>query len=212
MSTAELRDALVAAGRRVVDLGLSPGSSGNLSIKDNGSLYMSPTGVQLGGLDADQLSVISPAGEQIGGAKASKELPLHAAMYQKDPAARAVLHLHSPQATAASCLVPHTSHSALPAVTPYLVMRVGRVPHVPYAPPGSVDLGERILDVTGAFHGALLANHGLIVSGETFDQAIDRAIEIEESCRIYRELFGLPAQWLSDEQARQLSHTYGTHW
>jgi len=212
MTVDKLRSAVVMGGRRVVDLGLSPGSSGNLSARGEDALYMSPTGVSLGALQEDQLSIISLAGEQIAGPKASKELPLHTAMYAKDPVAQVVLHLHSPHATAVSCLKAYSERSALPAVTPYLVMRVGRVPRVPYAPPGSADLGERMLEIEGSFHGALLANHGLIVSGKDVEQAIDRAIEIEESCRIYLQLLGTPAQWLTQDQAAQLSQTYGTDW
>lgn len=202
----------VRIGRQLVDLGLSPGASGNISVRVGERTHMSPTGVSLGELRAQDLSVMAADGTQLGGLRASKEYPLHAAMYAKDPEAGAVIHLHSAQAMAASCLPPASERSALPPVTPYLVMRVGRVPHVGYAPPGSVELGEELSRVAGLFHGALLANHGLIVAGRDMDQALDRAVEVEEACRLYVQLFGAPARWLSDDDVAVLTERHGTPW
>ncbi|KAA9393052.1 aldolase [Kocuria coralli] len=199
-------------GRRVVELGLSPGASGNLSVRAEGVTYMSPTGVSLSALDPEQLAVMSAEGVQLSGPRASKEYPLHEAMYAKDPEARAVIHLHSAQAMAASCLRPASERSALPPVTPYLVMRVGRVPSVAYAPPGSKELGEELASVEGLFHGALLANHGLIVSGRDLAQALDRAVEVEEACRLYVQLFDAPARWLTEDDVAVLTQRYGTPW
>lgn len=202
----------VRIGGQLVDLGLSPGASGNISVRVGERTYMSPTGVSLGALRAEELSVMAADGTQLAGLRASKEYPLHAAMYAKDPEAGAVIHLHSAQAMAASCLPPASARSALPPVTPYLVMRVGRVPFVGYAPPGSVELGDELSRVEGLFHGALLANHGLIVTGRDMEQALDRAVEVEEACRLYVQLFGAPARWLSDDDVAVLTERHGTPW
>ncbi len=202
----------VRIGGQLVDLGLSPGASGNISVRVGERTYMSPTGVSLGELRAEDLSVMDAEGTQLAGLRASKEYPLHAAMYAKDPQAGAVIHLHSAQAMAASCLPPASARSALPPVTPYLVMRVGRVPFVGYAPPGSVELGDELSRVEGLFHGALLANHGLIVAGRDMEQALDRAVEVEEACRLYVQLFGAPARWLSEDDVAVLTERHGMPW
>ncbi|WP_435109672.1 class II aldolase/adducin family protein [Nocardiopsis synnemataformans] len=203
---------LCAAGRRAVDLGLSPGASGNVSARAGGLTLMSPTGVSLRDLDPEDLSVLDEAGEHVAGPPPSKEFPLHLAMYRRVVDAGAVVHLHSPHACAASCLPAWSEASALPPVTPYLVMRVGQAPLVPYAAPGSDRLADNLSSLPGRFRAALLANHGSIVAAAGPAAALDGAIELEEASRIVVSLRGSEFSVLSPEDVRELTGRYGTDW
>jgi len=203
---------LCEAGRRAVDLGLSPGASGNVSVRAGDHTLMSPTGVSLRDLDPEGLAVLDEAGEHVSGPPPSKEYPLHLAMYRRVEDARAVVHLHSPHATAASCLPAWSASSALPPVTPYLVMRVGQAPLVPYAAPGSDRLALNLSGLTGTFRAALLANHGSLVAAADPAAALDGAVELEEASRIVISLRGSEYSVLSAEDVRELTERYGTTW
>ncbi|MCW4465403.1 class II aldolase/adducin family protein [Glutamicibacter sp. MNS18] len=175
---------LINAGRKLVDLGLSPGSSGNLSAREGDRILVTGTGASLGQLSASDFAEVSLDGEHLGGARASKETPLHVGFYQRSEEHRSVIHLHSPQAVAQSCREPWAAHNAIPPLTPYYVMRVGQTPLLPYRHPGDAALGEDLRSAPWPLQAALLANHGSVVAGRDLDEAIDRAVEVEEACRI----------------------------
>ncbi|MFE6308777.1 class II aldolase/adducin family protein [Nocardiopsis sp. NPDC057823] len=211
-ATREAAEELCAAGHRAVELGLSPGSSGNVSARVDGLVLMSPTGVPLDRLEPDGLSVVAADGTPVSGPPPSKELPLHRSMYDRLPEAGAVVHLHSPHATAASCLPPWSPASALPPITPYLVMRVGRVPLVPYAAPGSTRLAENLSALPGRFAAALLANHGSLAAAADPAAALEGAVELEEASRIAVSLHGREYSALAPEDVKELTARYGTTW
>lgn len=203
---------LIAAGRALVDAGLSPGASGNISAIDGDRILVSGTGTSLGALSESDFAILDADGAVRGGAKASKETPLHVGFYRRDPANRAVVHVHSPQATAFSCTAPWNDVSAVPPLTPYFVMRVGRTPLLPYRIPGSPQLGTDILEEPGPFRAALLANHGSVVAGATLAEAVERAIELEEACRIALLTDPSTRRELTPEQTAELAERWGSPW
>ncbi|WP_314650426.1 class II aldolase/adducin family protein [uncultured Microbacterium sp.] len=205
-------DALIAAGARLAAAGISPGSSGNVSIRVDDVVYMTGTGTDLGRLTAHDVAVVTADGEALRGAKPSKEVSLHLAFYAKNPAHTAVVHLHSPFAVAASCLEPWSAQSAIPPLTPYFVMRVGQTPLVPFRVPGDPDLAVQVLALDHPFHAALLANHGQIVSASGPDAAVEAAIELEEACRIALLTDGRPRRLLPPADVRTLADRWGTPW
>lgn len=210
--SARLLEDLAEGARHLAGLGLSPGSSGNVSARIGDHIYISPTGIGMADLDADGLSIVSLAGEVLNGPKPSKEYPLHVAMYQRIPSARAVVHTHSPFCVAASLLEPWSTRSALPPVTPYFVMRVGQVPLLPYAHPGSDALAQWIADADGGFGSVLLRNHGSVTSGTSIAKAVDAAIELEQAARLAVTLAGQDYAVLSDVEARELAERHGSVW
>ncbi|WP_144876044.1 class II aldolase/adducin family protein [Microbacterium sp. 1.5R] len=205
-------DDLIAAGARVATAGISPGSSGNVSTLAGDLVYMTGTGTDMGRLSPDDVAVVTLAGDVVRGANPSKELALHLAFYAKNPAHRAVVHLHSPFAVAASCLEPWSDTSAIPPLTPYFVMRVGQSPLIPFRAPGDPDLAAQLLALPLPFHGALLANHGQIVSADTLDAAIEAAIELEEASRIALLTDGRQRRLLPPADVRALADRWGTPW
>jgi ribulose-5-phosphate 4-epimerase/fuculose-1-phosphate aldolase len=205
-------DDLVAAGRTLAGLGLSPGSSGNLSVRVGDTIVMSPTGSDLAALDAQQLSVLDFEGNLLSGPKASKEYPFHRAMYRRNAETAAIVHLHSTYAAAVSCLEPWSSMSAIPPITPYFVMRVGQTPLIPYAAPGDSSQAGVIENLAFPFDAVLLQNHGSITSGSTMAAAVDAAIELEEACKILLLLGAKPARYLTGREAATLASRYSSAW
>ena len=194
--------ALIVACRHLAGAGLSPGGSGNVSVRTGDVVAVTPTGSSLSRVVADDLAVVS--GDQVVGGRApSKELPLHRACYAARGDVHAVVHLHSPYAVAASCLPALASPPAtgpLPALTPYQVMRLGALPVVPYAPPGSRELADRVAALAAHHDAMLLANHGPVVAASSLSAALDLAEELEAAARLYFLLIGVPHHGLTQDQ------------
>ncbi|MCU1438392.1 MAG: aldolase [Naasia sp.] len=202
--TAAARERLVAAARQLAARGLSPGSTGNLSVRVDDRILITPTGSSLSRvLPADLAEVDLASGAVLAG-RPSKELPLHRAVYTERPAG-AVVHLHSPYATAIACLPPGAhGDAALPALTPYRVMRLGLVPVAPYAAPGSPDLAEGVRRLAGAHPVLLLASHGPVVAAADLDGAVDLAEELEAAAQLTLLLDARPTRPLTPEQVAAL--------
>src|SRR3954463_8180905 len=198
------RAAIVAHALSLHGRGLSPGTSGNISVRLEDGWLMTPTGSSFGSLDPDRLSRLDQAGRHAGGDTPTKEHPLHSAMYEVRPEANAIVHLHSTYAVAVACLDDVDPNDVLPALTPYYVMRVGRLPLVPYAKPGDAARAEAVRERARGSHALLLANHGPIVAGASLDAAAGAIEEIEETAKLVLLLRGLPTRLLSPEELAQL--------
>ncbi|RKN41223.1 class II aldolase/adducin family protein [Streptomyces hoynatensis] len=210
--SAALRAALAAEGARLTNLGLSPGASGNISVRDGDTVLITPTGRPMGGLDPKELSVLALDGTHLAGPRPSKEYPLHLAFYRRDATAQAAVHLHSRHATAVSCLPPWSPRSAVPPLTPYFVMRVGQTPLIPYAAPGDPAQAAALERLPFACRAALLQNHGPVTSGPSLAAAADAAIELEEVCALLLLLGGREGRLLAPGEAAGLAERYGTPW
>ena len=127
------RRQLVELGRALYDRGITPGRTGNLSIRLGERVLMTPTGVSLGRLHPDALAVVDAGGRSWSGPPPTKESALHLALYERFPDVGAVAHGHTTHAVAWSCLPEIDVTDALPVLTAYYAMRVGRLPVIPYA-------------------------------------------------------------------------------
>lgn len=209
---AALRDDLVAVAASLAAAGVSPGQSGNISVRSGETILMSPTNASLAGLDPAQLSVLSLAGEHFAGPRPSKEVPLHLSLYRRDPAHTAVVHLHSPQAVAAACRNPWAAHCAIPPLTPYLFLRVGQVPLIPYFAPGDPRQAAAIDADPHVFRAALLANHGQVAAGASLADAAAAALEIEEAARTALLVGDGPRNLLGEDDIVELTERGGMPW
>lgn len=205
----EIVQQTVEAARHLASLGLSPGTTGNISCRIDDTVYMSSSGTRMGSLGPSQLSVLEHG--RWSGPKPTKEHFLHMAFYERNPSATCVVHLHSPMASAASCLEPWADFCTLPPLSPYFVMKVGNLPLIPYRHPGSAQLGELISEKDLPFDCALLANHGLVAAGSV-DEAIERSIEIENSAGLRIQLARLKPRALSHENCRELAQLNARPW
>jgi 3-dehydro-4-phosphotetronate decarboxylase len=205
---AQLRADLVRFGKSLFDRGLTPGSSGNISVKlDDGWLF-TPTNSCLGFLDADRLSKLDRDGKHISGDAPTKELPLHFAFYQARPNAKAVVHLHSTYATLLSCLADTNSDDVIPPITPYVVMRVGRVPVVAYTRPGDAGVAPLILAKAPDHPAVLLANHGPVVAGLSLEAAVYAMEELEETAKLVVLSRGMNVRHLTAAQVAELERSF----
>jgi ribulose-5-phosphate 4-epimerase/fuculose-1-phosphate aldolase len=131
MSEAELRKLMVERSASLFERGFSVGSAGNISAAVEDGFLITPTNSSLGFLDAARISKVDRNFKHVAGDPPSKEVFLHRAFYETVARTGAVVHLHSTYATALSCLEGVDPDNAVPPLTPYVVMRVGRVKLIP---------------------------------------------------------------------------------
>lgn len=205
MSEQAIRENMVKWGKSLFDRGLTAGSSGNISVRLDDGYLMTPTNSCLGFLDPDRLSKLDPEGRHLSGDAPTKELPLHFAFYEQRQASRAVVHLHSTFATALSCLSDVDPTDAIPPITPYVVMRVGRVPVVPYTRPGSAEIKPLITRLAAEHPAVLLQNHGPVVAGTSLDAAVFAVEELEEAARLAIIMRGMPVRMLDEAAIADLN-------
>jgi ribulose-5-phosphate 4-epimerase/fuculose-1-phosphate aldolase len=206
---ARLREQIVATGASLFNRGLTHGSTGNISVAlADGGWLMTPTGSSLGTLDPARLSRLDSTGRLIDGDKPTKEAFLHTTMYGARPGNGAVVHLHSTHSVAVSCIDGIDHANCLPPITAYYAMRIGRLPLVPYYPPGDETLAEAVGALAGKHHAVLLANHGPVVAGSSLSAAQDAIEELEETAKLYLLLRGERVRALTDEQVAELQRRF----
>jgi ribulose-5-phosphate 4-epimerase/fuculose-1-phosphate aldolase len=190
--------------------GFSVGSAGNISVRLTDGYLMTPTNSSLGRLDPERLSKLDGDFRHVGGDKPSKEVFMHRAFYQARDDAGAVVHLHSTQATAVACLPDVNQDNPIPPLTPYFVMRVGRLmPVIPYYRPGDPAMEPAINAAARHARAVLLANHGPVVSGRTLTDAVYAAEELEEAAKLFLLLRGRSPRLLDTGQVDDLLATFG---
>ena len=214
MDESRIREEICRFGLSLFQRGLTPGSSGNISVRlDDGGWLVTPTNASLGYLDPANLARLDADRRLIGGDFPTKEIPLHAALYESRDGARAVVHLHSTHAVAVTMLPEidpqRTSANALPPLTPYFLMKCGPVAMVPYYRPGDPAVADAIRGLAGRHSSVLLANHGPVVAGETLEAAVYAMEELEETAKLYLLLRGLNPRTLSPDQVRDLTQHFG---
>ncbi|MEN3289693.1 MAG: 3-dehydro-4-phosphotetronate decarboxylase [Bradyrhizobium sp.] len=210
MAETGLREAVCRFARSLFERGLTPGSSGNISVRlDDGGWLVTPTNASLGFLDPDRLSRLDANGRLVSGDAPTKEVPLHNALYQTRSAARAVVHLHSTHSVALSMLPEIDPRAALPPMTPYYMMRGGPTALVPYYRPGDPAVADAIKGLAGRYASVLLANHGPVVAGDTLEAAVFAMEELEETAKLYLLLRGMNPRYLSPAQVADLVKTFG---
>ncbi len=190
MTRDEAACAVCAAGVHLAARGLTPGTSGNISLRIDGGFLMTPTNASLAELAPEQLAILGPDGNRAGGNPETKERDLHLAVYRVRPEANAIVHVHSTYAVALACLRHPDPDDVLVPLTPYAVMRIGRLPLARYAKPGSADLALAVGERAAGAHAVLLANHGPIVAAPTLAAALAVTEEIEEAAKLQVLLHG----------------------
>ena len=184
MDESRIREEICRFGLSLFDRGLTPGSSGNISVRlDDGGWLVTPTNASLGYLDPANLARLDADRNLIGGDLPTKEIPLHAALYESRSGARAVVHLHSTHAVAVTMLPEIDPKNALPPLTPYFLMKCGSVAMLPYYRPGDPAVADAIRGLAGRHSSVLLANHGPVVAGETLEAAVYATEELEETAK-----------------------------
>lgn len=209
MNETKLRERICAFGRSLFERGLTFGSSGNISVRLEDGFLTTPTNVSLGDLDPARLSKLDAEGRHVAGDRPTKETFLHLGMYRRRKDAGAVVHLHSTWSVAVSCLADIDPEDVLPPITAYYVMRVGKLPLVPYHPPGDPALGPAVEALADRHRAVLLANHGPVVAGSDLETAVWSIEELEETAKLYFILRDRPVRLLTAAQVAELRRRFG---
>jgi len=203
------REAICRLGASMFSRGLTFGTSGNISVRLDDGWLLTPTNVAMGDLDPARLSRLDGDGRLTGGDPPTKEAFLHRVMYEGRSDARAVVHLHSTHSVAVSALADIDPADVLPPITAYYVMRVGRLPLVPYFPPGDSKLADAVRPLVGRHHAVLLANHGPVVAGTSLSAAAAAIEELEETAKLHLLLRGHATRPLTPAQVDELRARFG---
>lgn len=205
MSDSKLREDMCFWAASLFDRGLTGGASGNISVRTpDGGLLVTPTGVSLGRLDPAALSRFDAQGQHIDGPAPTKEMPLHSAFYETRTNAGAVVHLHSTHSVALSMLPETDPEDAVPPLTAYAVMRVGKVALLPFFVPGDPAMADALRGLGGRRSAVLLANHGPVVASKDLEAAVFAMEELEETAKLALLLRGTGAQPLRGDQIAQV--------
>ena len=208
MSESRLREEICTLGQSVFARGLTPGSSGNISVRVDDGWLMTPTNACLGRLDPVRLSKIDLQGNLVSGEKPTKESFLHTSMYAQRPSAGAIVHLHSTHAVAVSVLADLDPEEPIPPITAYYVMKIGKLALLPYYAPGDAALADAVREVAGRHHAVLLANHGPVIAGKDLETAVYATEELEETAKLYLMLRGERLKPLSPAQVAALHERF----
>lgn len=204
MSESDLREDIATFGELLTGLGLAHGATGNISVRLDDGFLVTPTNSRLGRLDPGRIARLDRNGRRVGGDAPSKEAFLHQCVYEMRPTAQAIVHLHSTHSVAISCLAGLNEDDVLPPLTAYYVMRIGRLPLVPYYAPGDLALADAVRGFAGKHHAVLLANHGPVVAGSTLAAAADAVEELEATAKLFLMLRGEKVRPLTPEQVAEL--------
>jgi ribulose-5-phosphate 4-epimerase/fuculose-1-phosphate aldolase len=208
-----LRENICSLAKSMYDRSLTGGSTGNISARtDDGGLLVSPTGTSFGRLDPARLSRFDVEGNLIGGDPPTKEMSLHAAFYDTRSTAGAVVHLHSCYSVAWSMMPDIDEDNFLPPMTPYSIMKLGKVKLLPFFRPGDPAMGEAVRGLAGKRSAVMLANHGPVVAGKDVEAACYAIEELEETARLAILMRGFDARTLSPDQVSDLVTHFDVEW
>ena len=205
MNEQDIRRTLVSLSASLFARGYSVGGAGNISARlPDGNILATPTNASLGRLNEERLAKVSIDGAQISGDKMSKEVPFHLALYRERADCQAIVHLHSTYLTALSCCEGLDPDDTIRPFTPYYVMRVGRMPLIPYIRPGSAKIAEELVKRAHDASAFLLANHGPVVMGSSLTEAVNNAEELEETARLLFILGERKIRYLTESEVTEL--------
>ena len=215
-SEAALRETLCTVAASLFARGLTHGSTGNISARtEDGGLLVSPTGSSFGSLDPARLSRFDGSGRHVDGDAPTKEIPLHTAFYDTRSATGAVVHLHSTHSVALSLMPEYEGGEAddfLPPLTPYAVMKLGRVKLLPFFLPGDRAMGEAVRGLAGKRSAVMLANHGPVVAAKDAEAASAAIEELEATAKLAMLTRGLRPRALTDDQLQAVVTKFDVEW
>ncbi|PLW77213.1 aldolase [Cohaesibacter celericrescens] len=209
----QLRDQICLLAKSLFDRGLTGGSTGNISARTaDGGLLVSPSGSCFGRLDPARLSRFDERANLIDGDKPTKEMPLHLAFYETRSTAGAVVHLHSCHSVALSMMPDVDADNFLPALTPYAIMKLGKVKLLPFFLPGDEAMGQAVKGLAGKRSAVMLANHGPVVASKDVEAACNAIEELEDTARLAMMTRGHAPRGLNDDQIQALVKKFNVEW
>ncbi|WP_374005575.1 aldolase [Delftia lacustris] len=206
-----IREQICATGASLYQRGYTVGAAGNISARLHDGWLITPTDACLGRLDPAELSKVDAGGQWVSGAKPSKTLVLHRGIYGNDGEARAVIHTHSTHLVALTLSGVWREDEVLPPITPYQVMKVGRIPLIRYRRPGDPQAAAEVAALAGQVRGALFERLGPVVWERSVEQASHVLEELEETARLWLMTHPRP-QPLDATAIDELRTTFGARY
>lgn len=196
-----VREQVASACARLASEGLAVGTAGNVSVRVDDHVVVTPTGGVFGEMRAEDMAVVDRAGALVEGPlRPTSELALHLVLYERMDAG-AVVHTHAPYATALSCVV-----EEVPAVHYSMLMLGGSLKVAPYATFGTEELAHNVVDALAGRTACLMQNHGHVGYGHDLAYALEATLMVEWACTVYwrARALGEPAA-LTDEQLQDVA-------
>ena len=200
----ELRHQLVTVARRMNGTGLNQGTSGNLSVRIEEGLLVTPSSLPYEQMEVGDLVALDLSGQPLleKQRRPSSEWRLHADVLRCRPEAKAVLHCHPIHATALAC-----HDRGIPAFH-YMVAVAGgdEIRCAPYATFGTKELSDNVVNALGQRSACLLARHGMVTLGKDLESALRVAVEVETLARMYLQALQLGEPPLLSKQQMEAVH------
>lgn len=206
-----IREEICTVGASLYQRGYTVGAAGNISARLDDGWLITPTDACLGRLDPAGLAKVDLAGNPVSGGKPSKTLALHRGIYQADPAARGVVHTQSTHLVALTLAGVWRQDEVLPPITPYQVMKVGRIPLIPYRRPGDPVAAARVAALAAQVRGVLFERLGPVVWERSVSHASHALEELEETARLWLMSEPRPAP-LSETAIEELRAVFGARY
>lgn len=206
-----LREEICDVGASLYTRGYTVGSAGNISARLEDGWLITPTDACLGRLDPAAIAKVNLAGEWVSGDKPSKTLALHRQVYDRNPGVGGVVHTHSTHLVALTLSGVWQEDTILPPLTPYQVMKVGRIPQIAYERPGSPKVAERVAQLANRVRGVMLERLGPVIWESSVSKASYALEELEETARLWLMTDPRPAP-LPQSALDELHAAFGVQW
>ena len=209
MTEYDLRQKMVAASLRLVELGLNRGAAGNLSLRLGANFLVTPSALPPEAMHPEDMVLMDFSGEVVRGERPSSEWRFHRDILARRPEIGSVVHVHSPFATTLACL-----DREVPPFH-YMIAVAGgtSIRCAPYALFGTQALSDRVLAALQNRRACLLANHGMIAAGRDLDEAMGLAVEVESLCELYwRALQIGEPDILSESEMNEVMEKFKGYW
>ncbi|MBB1623832.1 aldolase [Achromobacter sp. UMC71] len=203
-----IREEICTVGASLYQRGYTVGAAGNISARLDDGWLITPTDACLGRLDPAELAKVDLDGQWVSGAKPSKTLALHQGIYRAAPAAQGVVHTHSTHLVALTLAGVWRQDEVLPPITPYQVMKVGRIPLIPYRRPGDPIAAAQVAALAAQVRGVLFERLGPVVWERSVSHASFALEELEETARLWLMSDPRPEP-LSDAAIEELRAVFG---
>lgn len=208
---ARVREEICTIGASLYARGYTVGAAGNISARLDDGWLITPTDACLGRLDPASLSKVDLDGNWVAGGKPSKTLLLHQGIYRASPESRGIVHTHSTHLVALTLAGVWRPDEVLPPITPYQVMKVGRIPLIGYRRPGDPQAAAEVAGVAAHVRGALFERLGPVVWERSVSHASYALEELEETARLWLMTQPRPEP-LPDEAIEALRATFGARY
>ena len=180
--TENIKEDLLYWAKRTYNARMVPGTSGNISVKENNKIYLSKSGVCLFDMKEDEISELDLEGNLLNGVKPSSEGKMHFKIYKKRPDINAIIHIHCPYVTSFAVCKKEMNEPILPE----FIYNFNTIPSAKYACPGSDDLADETSKYFEDGHDAvLMQNHGLVAGAATLKETF----YILESIQAYAKTY-----------------------